>query len=214
MIDLLNPFTEFLTAHAHEAHWWIFCALILAGFNLPISEDLMLITSGMLASTLVPENTYILFTAVFLGCYLSDWISYGLGRTIGLKLLDFYWFGKSFKNDRLKLISNYYKKYGFLTLLIGRFIPFGVRNCLFITAGLSKMSFKKFIISDGLACFISNITLFSLSYSFGKNNALLLEYISQYNILVFSIFFILLISLLAYRYAFKWIYATNKGGEL
>ena len=42
-------------------------------------------------------------------------------------------------------IENYYTKYGVVTLLIGRFIPFGVRNCLFVTAGIGKMRFWKFI---------------------------------------------------------------------
>ena len=77
---------EFIVSHAAHAHWIVFGALMLAGFNVPISEDLMIIVSALLAATVVPENTEKLFLAVFLGCYLSDWVSYWIGRTLGRRL--------------------------------------------------------------------------------------------------------------------------------
>ena len=43
-------------------------------------------------------------------------------------------------------MMGFYKKYGALTLVIGRFIPFGVRNAIFLTSGISKMPFAKFFI--------------------------------------------------------------------
>ncbi|SCA62793.1 Uncharacterized protein SCG7109_AD_00340 [Chlamydiales bacterium SCGC AG-110-M15] len=213
IMEFLSPFIDFLNAHAVDAHWWIFGALILAGFNVPISEDLMLITSGVLASTVVPENTYKLFIAVFLGCYLSDWIAYWLGRILGGKLLEMRWFAKSFKKDRLAQIRYYYQSYGFLTLLFGRFIPFGIRNCLFITAGLSKMHFGKFLISDGIACITSNTVLFCLAYSFGKNSHILIEYVSQANIMIFSLFAMAISGSALYFYFNSKKYATSEGAE-
>ncbi len=187
-MDIVSITSDFIIQHANHAHWIIFVALILAGFNLPISEDLMLITSGWLASSVVPNNIWKLFIASFLGCYFSDWISYCIGKYFGTKLWNIKWFEKRVGKRKLKLIQNYYKKYGFWTIILGRFIPFGVRNCLFLTAGIGRMHFLKFIITDGIACIISNTALFYAAYSFGKNKALLWEYISQYNILILSIF--------------------------
>jgi membrane protein DedA with SNARE-associated domain len=189
----------FIGDHVQYAHWIIFGALLLAGLNFPISEDLMLVTSGVLASTVVPENTMKLFIGVFLGCYLSDWIAYWLGRCIGNRIWEVKWFRKMVSKERFSLLKNFYHRYGFFTLLIGRFIPFGVRNCLFITAGITKMHFGKFIVSDGIACIISNSVLFYLAYSFGKNSDALWGYIKTYNIIIFTSFAIIALLFLLLR---------------
>jgi len=195
----MNTIIQFIFEHAHLAHWIIFGALMLAGMNIPISEDLMVIISGVLAATVVPENTYWLFTAVFLGCYLSDWVCYWIGRKLGPKLWNFRWFAKTVNKKRIEQIHGYYEKYGFLTLLIGRFIPFGVRNCLFLTAGIGRMHFGKFILSDGIACIISNLTLFSIAYYAGKNYETILPFLKTFNLLIFGFFLVSIIGVIWYK---------------
>jgi membrane protein DedA with SNARE-associated domain len=190
---------QFIFEHAHLAHWLIFGALMLAGINVPISEDLMIIISAVLAATVVPENIYILFTAVFLGCYLSDWVCYWIGRKFGPKLWHIRWFAKTVKPKRLDQIHRYYEKYGFLTLLVGRFIPFGVRNCLFLTAGIGRMHFGKFILSDGIACIASNVTLFSIAYYAGKNYESILPFLKTFNLVIFAIFALFIIGVIWYK---------------
>jgi membrane-associated protein len=187
---------SFIQDHAQYAHWVIFSLLILAGLNFPISEDLLIIISGILASTLVPENTWKLFLGVFLGAYLSDWLAYWIGRQWGAQLWRIRWFARLFHPQRLMQIEQYYAKYGVLTLLVGRFIPFGIRNCLFVTAGIGKMRFWKFLLADGIACFFSNISLFVLAYFCGKNCSCLVKYI---NVVIFSLFLIALIWFIWYK---------------
>ncbi len=189
---------NFIFEHAQHAHWIIFGALMLAGLNIPISEDLMIIISAILASSIIPSNTFILFAAVFLGAYLSDWMVYWIGRVLGIKLWKNRWFRKTVPKRKLSKVKLFYKKYGFLTLLIGRFIPFGVRNCLFLTAGMTKMNFAKFAISDGIACFCSNITLFSIAYAIGKNYSSLFHYVKKVNIFIFLLFIFTIISFICY----------------
>jgi membrane-associated protein len=189
---------NFIFTHAQHAHWIVFCSLMLAGLNIPISEDLMIIISAILASSVIPQNTLILFSFVFLGAYLSDWMVYWIGRKLGIKLWKIRWFKKTFPKNKLSKIKLFYKKYGFLTLLIGRFIPFGVRNCLFFTAGISKMNFVKFAVSDGIACFCSNITLFTIAYVVGKNYETLFHYVKKVNGLIFLLFIFTIISFICY----------------
>ncbi len=93
----------------------------------------------------------------------------------------------------------YYEKYGFLTLLVGRFIPFGVRNGLFLTAGLGKMHFGKFILSDGIACVLSNTALFCLAYTVGKNYEVLIATLKTFNIFLFAAFVVSIIALIWYK---------------
>jgi membrane protein DedA with SNARE-associated domain len=195
----MDTIIQLIFEHAQYAHWIVFGALMLAGINVPISEDLMIIFSAVLAATVVPENTEKLFAAVFLGCYLSDWGCYWIGRRLGPKLWNIPWFAKTFDRKRIDQIHKYYHKYGFWTLLVGRFIPFGVRNCLFLTAGLGKMPFGKFLLSDGIACACSNTTLFTLAYALGKNYEALLQHLKTFNIFLFGGFVVLLIACIWYK---------------
>lgn len=195
----MDTIISFLFEHAQYAHWIVFGALMLAGINVPISEDLMIIFSAVLAATVIPENTYKLFLGVFLGAYLSDWVCYWIGRHFGPKLWTIRWFAKTFDPQKIDQLQRYYEKYGFLTLLIGRFIPFGVRNALFLTAGLGKMHFGKFLLSDGIACILSNTILFYLAYTVGKNYEVLLSSLKTFNLFLFSFFSLLVLVLLWVR---------------
>ncbi len=195
----METIVQFIFEHAQHAHWIVFGALMLAGLNIPVSEDLMIIFSAVLAATVVPENVYKLFLGVFLGCYLSDWVCYWIGRQFGPKLWNMRWFAKTFDRKRIEQIHSYYAKYGFFTLLIGRFIPFGVRNGLFLTAGLGKMPFGKFLISDGIACILSNMTLFTLAYTVGKNYQTLLHALKTINIFLFAAFVVSGIAFVWYK---------------
>jgi membrane protein DedA with SNARE-associated domain len=185
IIGLIYKYPEY-------AHWVIFGSLILAGFNLPISEDLMLLTSGVLASAFVPENALLLWGSVFLGAYLSDWIAYWTGRLLGPKLLTIKWLSKIVKKERLDRMHAFYEKWGFFAFLVGRFVPFGIRNCLFISAGMGKMSFTRFLWIDGVASLISTTSAFYLAYTFGKNFEVIWEYIKNNYILFIAISAILL----------------------
>jgi membrane-associated protein len=192
----MESFIPFILDHVQYAHWVIFGLLMLAGLNFPISEDLLIILAGILSSTVVPENAWKLFVWVFLGAYLSDWVAYWMGRMWGAKLWDIPWFARVFNPKKLTQIHSYYQQYGVLTLIVGRFIPFGVRNCLFVAAGIGKMNFWKFLLADGAACLFSNSSLFILSYFCGKNCTYLVKSI---NIVIFSLFLIALIAFIWYK---------------
>jgi membrane protein DedA with SNARE-associated domain len=185
--------------HLDYAPWIIFSALMLAGLNVPISEDLMLITTGLLASAVIPEKAWQLCLAAFLGCYLSDWMVYFFGRYFGRRMTTMRWFRRSIKLERLRKVRRFYLKYGVLTLLVGRFIPFGVRNMLFFTAGTIRMKFLKFITADGIACLISNTTLISVAYFFGKNYDALCRNVRIVNIVIFGVAFVAISSFIIYR---------------
>ncbi|MCB1181642.1 MAG: DedA family protein [Chlamydiia bacterium] len=191
----------FITENAHFAHYVVFGFLILAGFNLPISEDLLIICSGVLAGTVIPENTWKLFTALFLGAYLSDIMVYGFGYRFGHNLWKIKWVAQMISKEKIESVRSYYRQFGVLTLIIGRFIPFGVRNCLFLTAGMAKMYPWKFIVADGIACSISVTTLFTLSYFCGMNSSNLGQHVKFVKILIFSVFGIALLAFIWYKRA-------------
>ena len=183
MESLLTDLTNFAMANAEIAPFLIFGALLLAGLNLPVSEDLMLLTSALIAAQ-KPDLMWQLFAGVFAGAFISDLICYGLGRKLGPKLWKIRWFAKMVKPEMVDKVGGFYEKYGILTLVLGRFIPFGVRNALFLTAGLSKMNFLKFALSDLLAATITCSLYFWLYYTYGEA---MVDIIKQSNVVIFSV---------------------------
>ncbi len=197
---MIETFIDLLTQNASHAHWVFFALLMLAGFNLPISEDLVVLSSAVVAATVVPQNTFKLFAFVFTGCYLSDWLSYWIGRTFTPWLRRKKYLGKMVDNRRIVKITRFYTKYGVLTLLFGRFIPFGVRNFLFMSAGMVRMNFLKFIIIDGIACLLSNVIWFTIAYSLAENYQVVLAYMKRVNIVVFVTFALLVLVFVGYKF--------------
>lgn len=172
----------YIQQHAQIAPYLIFGLLLLAGFNVPVSEDIMLFTSAMLAIK-NPDLLWPLFIGVYAGAYFSDLISYWLGRLLGPKLWEIKFFAKMVSQERVSQIHSFYEKYGTLTLVFGRFIPFGVRNGLFLTAGLGKMNFVKFALSDLVAATISCSTFFYLYFNLGES---VISYVKKFNIIIFA----------------------------
>jgi membrane protein DedA with SNARE-associated domain len=180
----MEQMIEYIQMNVAMAPYMIFGLLVLAGFNIPVSEDLMLFVSAILAAK-NPDYAGPLFIAVFAGAYISDLICYGfMGRFLGNKIFKIKFFASMASPEKIDKVTSFYEKYGILTLLVGRFIPFGVRNALFLTAGLGKMNAWKFAISDLIACTVSCVSFFALYFYYGKT---VIEYVKKGNIVLFSI---------------------------
>ncbi|MGR8931880.1 MAG: DedA family protein [Gammaproteobacteria bacterium] len=177
--------TLFIQNHIEYAPYLMFGLLLLAGFNIPISEDGMLFIAALLATSR-PDYWPFLYGGVYLGAYFSDLICYGLGRMVGPKLLSIRFFATIATRERIDKIHTYYHHYGVITLILGRFIPFGVRNGLFLTAGLGEMRLIKFALADLLACTISTAIYFSLYFRYGET---VIEKVKQANIVIFGLAF-------------------------
>jgi len=184
----MESFFQFVCQHADHAHFIIFGLLMLAGLNVPISEDFLLITAGAIANLCIPEHKLYLFAWVFAGCWISAWEAYAVGRILGPKLYKIKWFSHILPPERIDRLHHYYEKFGIFTFIIGRFIPGGVRNALFISSGLGKMPFLKFILRDGIACLISSTTIFLLGYVFAEYYDEVIAYLKKYNQLALFIF--------------------------
>ncbi|MGR9013075.1 MAG: DedA family protein [Gammaproteobacteria bacterium] len=184
----MEELIQLIQANIAYAPYIIFCALLLAGFNVPVSEDAMLFITAVLAGK-HPDYSAQLFLSVYLGAYLSDLICYWLGRLLGPKILKIRFFVGMASAERIGKIHGFYKKYGMITILLGRFIPFGVRNGLFLTAGLGRMNFLKFAIADFIACTITTITYFSLYYRYGNT---IIDAIRTSNEILFGVVILLL----------------------
>lgn len=172
-----------IQALATESPWIIFPIMLLGGFNIPVSEDGMLFVAGVIAAK-SPDKMWALFFAAYLGAFGADLICYSLGRFLGPKFFRIKLFANMVPPERLEKISNFYERYGVWTLIIGRFIPFGVRNGLFLAAGLSRMNALKFALSDLLAATISCGLYFTLFYNFGES---VIGIVKRFNLVIFGL---------------------------
>lgn len=205
----MESFIQWIIQHAHQAHWLIFPIILLAGLNVPISVDLIILAAAFLAATVVPEHTLLLYLSIFLGCYFSACLSYWVGRIVGEKLCRFSWFSKLLPESRLNKANRFYQKYGFWTLLLGRFIPFGVRNCIFMTAGMSRLNFGKFVLWDLFACLVWSSSTFYLFFTLGQNYQVVWHYVKTFNLLIFAAFSVTLIAFIWYKRRKKPITETS-----
>lgn len=162
---MLESISEYVCYHAEWAHLLFFGLFLLAGLNIPISEDVMLATAAVLAATTVPENTTKLFAWCFAGALISDMEAYWVGRILGKRVLSYGWIS----TESMQKVVGFYDRFGAVALFFGRFVPFGVRNCLFLTSGMTKMPIGRFLLWDGPACFLSNLVVFYSAYQIGKS---------------------------------------------
>jgi len=180
--------TQLLFDFAPYVHFIAFSLLFLAGFNLPISEDIVFIISASIAATIVPENTFKIAAACVLGAYSSDIIAYFLGR-YGMKfILQHKKLARFYPMEKINKIESYYTSHGAKTLFFGRFIPFGVRNIIFLTAGLAEMKFFKFCIVDFIALSLTSTILFTSGYQLGANYEIIFPFLNKFKIAIFIIF--------------------------
>lgn len=195
----MQQIVNFIVENSSFAPWISFGLILLAGFNVPISIDVIMVLTAFLAATTIPELTPHLFISVLLGTYFSAWICYWMGRKVGIKLLKIRYFAKLLPQERLKKMGTFYEKHGLLTLMIGRFIPFGFRNCLFMTTGMSKANFAKFIWRDALACTLWVSICFFSFYQLGHSYEILLKKVKMLNLFIFLVFGVTVIALVCYK---------------
>ena len=115
---------------------------------------------------------------------MSDLITYAIGRALGPKLWQYRYFNRIISAQRVVRIKHFYNKNGLLTILIGRFIPFGLRSALFVTAGFSKMNWVRFSLYDLFAVTVTSSTYFFLYYTFAVD---VVEYIKKGHLAIISV---------------------------
>ena len=98
----------------------------------------------------------------------SDIESYFIGKLLSKGVLKFKFLKKKLTPQRIERISSHLHKHGFLTFIVCRFIPFGVRNMLFMSSGFIGLKFSSFILFDSIAAVLSSGTLFALVYFIGE----------------------------------------------
>jgi membrane protein DedA with SNARE-associated domain len=169
MIDTV----AWLTNYTEYFPFAAFVGLLLAGLNVPLSEDLIIITGALISrgahesrgdsSVLVST-----FVAIYLGVVISDYFPYYFGILLRKGTLKSKFLIRLFSQKNLDKMHRHLEKHAFLTFIVCRFIPFGVRNTLLLTSGFFGLQLRRFAVYEIMAATISVSTLFFLVYYFGE----------------------------------------------
>jgi membrane-associated protein len=164
----MPDFLAFLSGYIQYYPLAALVCLLLAGCNIPISEDLIIITGAILSA----EKPFLLLpnlVAIFIGVIASDFLVYWIGRRVRKGTMKSGYFSALIPERAMEKMHNKLDKYGIFTFIVCRFIPFGVRNTLFFTSGFFSLRLRVFALYDIIAAMISVNTLFFLAYFLGDD---------------------------------------------
>lgn len=142
-----------------------FALLVAAGFGFPIPEEAPIITGGIMVGHDQSLRWWIMLPVCILGVVISDGCLYGIGWFWGEKVLEVRWMSRILPRERLVQIQRNFQERGVLILLFARMLP-GIRAPIFITAGIMKLSFRKFLLADGIYAIPGVSLLFFLAFWF------------------------------------------------
>ena len=137
---------------------------LLIGFFLP--GDSLLVTAGFVAATTGVLDLTSLLVALSIAAIVGDSTGYFIGRKAGAALYhreESRWF----KRRHLLKTKEFYEKYGAITIVVARFMPFA-RTFAPVVAGIAEMEYRTFVVFNvvGGVGWVVSMTL--LGYYFGQ----------------------------------------------
>jgi len=163
----------------------VFTTLVAAAFGLPVPEELPIATGGVLVGRAAENHDtgmvwWIMLPLCIVGVVLCDVILYVIGRKGGRWLLRRKWVQKRVLTpERFLKIEQNFEKYGIRILLIARLVP-GIRTPVFISAGIVRLPFSRFLMADAIYAIPGVNLIFWLAYWFSGSFMALLEKAESY----------------------------------
>jgi membrane protein DedA with SNARE-associated domain len=158
--------------------------LLIAGFGMPLPEDIPLIASGILCG-LGKANIYIMLPVAFGAVVGADVLIFTIGRLHGERLRRLPMIRKYLSDERLAKASEAFHDHVGKTLFTARFMP-GLRTPLFFTAGSVGVKYWRLLLYDGLAALISVPALVLVGFFGANNKDVVFEQAKQWQMIIFG----------------------------
>ena len=155
----------------------LFALLILGGIGFPFPEDATLILSGFLIVEGVVRPFPALFV-VYAGVLITDTGLYFVGKKYGRMIVTHKRFQKILSPQRLSLLEEKFSKRGILVVLFGRHIV-GLRVQILLAAGVMRMSFLKFLMTDAISSSFTVAFMVGAGYMGGNSLQIIKKDISR-----------------------------------
>ena len=129
------------------SYFAIFIVMTLTGAGLPIFEEVPIIAAGI-ASSNGTLNPWVAFACCLAGALIGDCIMYYIGYHFGRGTLqDHRWWARFLTPEREARIEEKFRKHGLGVFFVARFVV-GVRAPVYITSGILRVSFRRFLFID------------------------------------------------------------------
>jgi membrane-associated protein len=137
---------------------------LLIGFFLP--GDSLLVTAGLYASVTGALDPWLLIAVLSVAAVLGDATGYFIGLRAGQSLYQREQ-SRFFRRDHLIKTHEFYEKYGGVTIILARFMPFA-RTFAPVVAGVAGMTYRRFAIFNitGGVSWIASMVL--IGYYLGR----------------------------------------------
>ncbi len=141
--------------------------MILTGCGLPMPEEVAIIGAGVASAAPNGLDWRLALGALLIGALVGDSVMYAIGYHFGHRLLqkNRLW-NRLITPEREKRVEGLLAQHGVKVLLGARFLP-GIRGPMYITAGILKVPFKRFVLADLFCATLVVSLFFGLSYFYG-----------------------------------------------
>ena len=142
----------------------IFLVLFLAGLGVPIPEEIPVLASGVLAREGV-VRWWLGLPVCILGVLAGDVALYWVGRHWGERVLAWRIVRYVLSQEREEALKAAYRKHGVKIVFTARHVM-GLRAAAFLTAGIARVPFGRFLAVDAAASLLGVPVAFGLAFFF------------------------------------------------
>ncbi len=187
MLSIYKTIISFLVSSISALGYpGIFILMFLESSFFPFPSEVVMIPAGYFVYQGKMNLILVIVIGVF-GSIAGAWFNYFLAEKLGRKLIL-----KFLKEHHLKMVEDFFKKYGPISTFNGRLIPL-VRQYISFPAGLAKMNPLKFTVYTTAGAGIWVTILVFLGYFIGQNQALIHQYLNEITIITLVVIVILTI---------------------
>jgi membrane protein DedA with SNARE-associated domain len=147
-------FDQFTHLVADASAWAYLVVLLFAVFDalVPVvPSETAVITAGVVAAA-GHLSLSLVIAAAALGAFAGDNSAYGIGRRWGARAKDRFFHGEK-SQARVDWAKDKLDERGGELIAVARFIP-GGRTAVTLTAGLTRFSWRRFLVFDGIAAIV------------------------------------------------------------
>lgn len=155
------------------SYWALYTALVLGGFGLPLPEDLVLVTAGIMAQQGLTDLLPTIGVA-FVGVLSADSCLFFWGRFLGVAGLRRSWFHRLMPAKRRARVKGLFLQHGGKMVLLARAFTL-LRAPTFLSAGAQGMRYREFLLWDSAGLALTVPLTVGLGYTFSANVYIWLE---------------------------------------
>jgi membrane protein DedA with SNARE-associated domain len=213
---MLARLVELLAGNSLDfGYAFVFTILLLCGFGLPMPEDIILVTGGVLAwlasdldkatvQGLLHDRGLVTMVIVGLaGILAGDTCIFLAGRRFGHRVADFRPLRRDITPEKLELVEKKVRTRGNIVVMFARFLP-GLRAPTFFTVGHARMPLWEFLLFDGVAALVSAPLWVCLGFWFGSDLEQAARVAAR-----FSHYILLAVAVVLAAFAVRWLQARR-----